>query len=202
MSLSLRLSTPCPSAVSLPSQRRKGEKGTASGKLCLQPLSCPEVPELLPALQAALPLPGSVNTCSWWSPVIVPLFLWRNWAAADGWTTNAHGAFCCFWRWWSTAWTALLHQCQPIHCLPSCAAWLLLHGDCNKPKFHLKNCSYIHSTSKAKTVTREVSKLQIHYHLTHLAREPQRRSNPLCLWAFRTPWKDSCLPSLRGGYLT
>lgn len=78
----------------------------------------------------------------------------------------------------------------------------VLPGYCcmNKPKFHLKNCSYIHSTSKAKAVARETSKLQIHYHLTDLTREPQRRSKPLCLWVFHTPWKDSCLPSLRGKY--
>lgn len=59
----------------------------------------------------------------------------------------------------------------------------VLPGYCctNKPKFHLKNCSYIHSTSKAKVLTREASKLLIHYHLTDLAREPQRRSKPLCV---------------------
>lgn len=31
-----------------------------------------------------------------------------------------------------------------------------------------------------------------------ITRESQKRSKPLCLWAFHSPWKDSCLPNLKG----
>lgn len=76
----------------------------------------------------------------------------------------------------------------------------VLPGYCcmNKPKFHLKNCSYIHSTSKGKVVAREASKLQIYYCLADLNREPEEKQTSL--WVFHTPWKDCCLPSLRGKY--
>lgn len=68
-----------------------------------------------------------------------------------------------------------------------CPAVLPCYCCMNKPKFHLRNCSYIHSTSKAKVLATEVSKLLIHYHLTDLAREPQRRSKPPCVWTFHAP---------------
>jgi len=78
------LSTPYPSAIPSPAQK------------------------VLSSCQPSK-LPGSTNACSQWLLITVPLFLWRSWAAAAGWNITDSGAFCLFWGWWSTAWTALLH---------------------------------------------------------------------------------------------
>lgn len=57
----------------------------------------------------AYQLPGSVNACS---QSLSLCSFGGTGAPADSWNTSAGGAFCLFWGWWSTAWTALLHQCD------------------------------------------------------------------------------------------
>lgn len=110
---------------------------------------------------------------------------------ADGWATSAHGAFCCFWKWWSTAWVSVWPLFAQLCCLVTTAWWLqqtkispeklLLYS------FHLQRQER-HQSCKFITT------------LLILPGNHRGGAN-LCLWAFHTPWKDSCPPSLRGEYL-
>lgn len=147
----------------LPKPERGRGKGTASAKLCLQPLPCPEILSSCQFSKLPYQPPGRVN---------LQLVILSHCPSVP-----LKDLGCCRWLSYRCSWylLLLLGAVAPQHgqlCSTSvslsvvCPAMLPVFCCMNNPKFHLKICSYIHSTSKAKAVAREASKLQIHYHLT------------------------------------